>query len=99
MVTHSPSNTRKLHWLSTPFAINQITSTSKRCQRPDDLKHPTAHCKEGCGNWMRPYGISPGGFLTTLLGENDETSPYRRNYHCRKIRQQLRSNSGTVLPT
>jgi hypothetical protein len=65
MVMRSPSNTRKLHWLSTPFAINQIKSTSKRCQRPDDLKHPTAHCKDGCGNWMRPCGTEPSGSPTT----------------------------------
>ena len=40
---------------------------------------PTAPCKQGCGNWMRRCGISPSGFLTTLLGENDETSLYQFN--------------------
>ncbi len=85
---------RKHHWLSIPFAINQIKSTSKQCQRPDDLKPLIALRKGGSGNWMRPYGISPSGFLTMLFGENDETRPCRFNYPCWKIRKQLRSNRG-----
>src|SRR6266566_1307975 len=71
MVMRSPSNTRTHHWLSSPFAINQIKSTSKRCQRPDALKHPIAHCKDGYGNWMRPSGSSPSGSPTETTTQDD----------------------------
>src|SRR5258708_1171048 len=89
-------NTRKLHLLSIPFAINRIKSTSKRCQRPDDLKPPTVHCKGGCGNWMRPCGIWLRGSPTTRVERNPEKRPCWYNYHSWKTHQWIRSNASAV---
>src|SRR5258708_5631389 len=98
MGMRSPWHTRTPPWPRKPFPTSQITPISKPCQKRDALKPLIAPCRGSSGSWMRPYGSSPNGFLTTLLGENDDTRPCRYNYPCWKIGKQLKSNSSSVLP-
>src|SRR6266700_6333354 len=76
MVMRSQWNTKRRRSLNIPFAINQIKSTSKQCQRPDDLKPLIALCKDTFGNWMKGCGSWLHDSLSTLLGGNDEESQH-----------------------
>jgi len=79
MVMRSQWNTKRRRSLNIPFAINKIKSTSKQCQRPDDLKPLIALCKDTFGNWMKGCGSWLHDSLSTLLGGNDEESQHLFN--------------------
>ncbi len=64
---------------------------------PDDLKHPTAQCKDDCGSWMRPCGTSPSGSQSMPLERNNEKRQYLCNYrswknHTHGLRNEINSN-------
>src|SRR5260221_12857800 len=84
MVRRSLSNMRRLHLLSTRFAINLIKSTSRMYQRQSASRPPIARHKAGFGNWMTLCGTSPNASLTMLPENDDENSPRLFNPHFSK---------------
>ena len=89
MAMCSPSNMRRRHWLSIPFATNQTKNTSKRSRRRSVSRPPIARRKGGCGNWMTRCGPSPNGSPIMLLANEDGKRARLFNSHCSKSWKQL----------
>ena len=93
MGMRSPSNTKKPHWPSIPFATNRITSISRACQKPSASRPPIAHRKADSGNWMRRYGTWPNGSLIMLPEDDGENRACIFSLHYLKSRKARKRNA------